>query len=889
MVYYSKKRKTRSRYLRRYRKRYSTYKLLFYITVFFVLLMLLGSIVSLAVFAWYSKDLPAPSRLSQKMNYSTTFYDKNGKVLYELYKDKNRIPVKLKNVSKYLREGTIAIEDKNFYKHKGVSERGIMRAIFNIIFRHSLQGGSTITQQLIKNVLLSSERTLPRKIKEVILATEVERRYSKDEILEMYLNEAPYGGSYWGVASASKGYFDKDPKDLTLLESAVLAGLPQSPSYYSPFIGKKDAWKTRAKNVLRRMREDGYITRKQEKDAVKSMDKLVFKKQKYNIKAPHFVFYVKDLLEKELGKSVLERGVKVKTTLDLKVQEASQKIVKKEIENIKQYHVGNGAAVVIDSKTGDILAMVGSYDFDNDKYGKYNVATALRQPGSSVKPITYAVAFEKGYTPATVLMDTKTNFAPDDNSKPYIPGNYDGKFRGPVQVRFALGNSINIPAVKMLAMVGIKSFLTQANNMGLTTLAPTDKNLQRFGLAITLGGGEVRLLDLTSAYSVFARGGVYKKTRAIIEVTDYKGHKIYAQKEDRGKSVLSKATSFLISHILSDNNARVAEFGPNSYLRIPGKTVAVKTGTTNDKRDNWAVGFTKSITVGVWVGNNDNSKMNEKIASGLTGASPIWHNIMTYLLSQKEFEDGIIEKPKNVKALTIDAYLGGLPHDGYPTRSEYFADGTEPQDISPFYKKIKISKATGKLANEYEIKTGNYDEKEFIVFHEEDPVSRDGKNRWQEGIDAWVKEQKDPKLHPPTEVSDAENKDIMVDIKSPKNKQKIDGNRVRIKAKAISVSDVEKIEVYIDGTKIKSFDNTRDIDFELDLDNGSYELKILARNKEGKSSTSTIHFGVNEDWKPADTPTPTPENTSTPTPTTEETPTPTNTPTPTPTNPPTPT
>ncbi len=742
-----------SRRRRLLKKRYTLTKLMLYLGGIFILTTLFFSIISLLVVAWYARSLPSPSKLSRKINYSTTFYDRNGKILYQLYKDKNRVPVKLQNVSKYMKEATISIEDKNFYKHKGISERGIIRAMINIVLWHKLQGGSTITQQLIKNTLLSSERTVTRKIKEIILALEVERRYTKDQILEMYLNEAPYGGTYWGIASAAEGYFGKDPAHLNLVESAVLAGLPQSPTYYSPFIGKKGAWKIRAKEVLRRMREDKYITRQQEKDAVKKLDALHFQYKHMNIEAPHFVFYVKDEIEKKMGKSILEKGVKITTTLDLDVQKKVEEIVKDEIEKIKIYHVGNGAAVVIDSKTGDILAMVGSYDFNNKEYGKFNAALGLRQPGSSMKPITYALAFEKGYTPSTVLMDVKTAFTPSDKVKPYVPVNYDGKFRGPIQLRFALGNSVNIPAVKLLALVGIRNFLEKADEMGLKTLAPTSKNLKRFGLSITLGGGEVRLLDLTSAYSVFARGGIAKSPRSIIKVTDYKGHEIYSQDEDKGKRVWSKAVSFLISHILSDNNARKAEFGPNSYLRIPGKTVSVKTGTTNDKRDNWAIGFTNSVTVGVWVGNNDNSPMNKKIASGLTGASPIWHEIMTYLLNNG-YKDGIIDKPSNVEAMVIDAYLGGLPHPPYPTRSEYFIDGTEPQSISIFYKKLKISKnQPDKLANEHEIDTGEYEEKEYIVFHEDDPLSTDGKNRWQEGIDAWVSEQSDPKFHPPTEIS----------------------------------------------------------------------------------------------------------------------------------------
>jgi len=815
-------------------------------------LVVLGFIFLLLLFSWYAKDLPSPSKLSQTTGSSTVFYDRDGKVLFDLYKDKNRMPVKFEDLPKYLKEATIAIEDKNFYKHKGISEAGIIRAFINIVFHRSLQGGSTITQQLIKNVLLTPKRSISRKIQEAILAYEVERRYQKDEILLMYLNESPYGGSFWGVGTAAKGYFGKDVKDLNLAESAFLAGLPQSPSVYSPFIGVKDAWKERTKNVLRRMREDKYITSSQEKDAVNKLYSLKFYTAKMAINAPHFVFYVKSLLESDYGEKIIDQGIKVKTTLSLEVQQTVEKIVSEEIKKLKDYNATNAAVVVLDSKTGEILAMVGSYDFNDEKFGKFNVVTqGLRQPGSAIKPITYSLAFEKGYTPSTVLMDVKTDFTSGASTdKPYIPVNYDGKFRGPMQIRFALGNSENIPAVKMLAMVGIRDFLQKAYDMGLKNFYPSQENLNRFGLSLTLGGGETTLLDLTSAFSVFASGGVKRDPTSILEIADFNGKKIYKQVKDKGKSVLTPEVAFLISHILSDNNARLEIFGPNSYLNIPGKTAATKTGTTDDKRDNWAVGFTKSITVGVWVGNNDNSPMNPKIASGATGASPIYYDIMRQLL--KKYDDGIMNKPDKVKALTIDAYLGGLPKDGYPTRAEYFIEGTEPKDISPFYKKIKISKNNGKLANDVEIKNGQYEEKEFIVFTENDPVSADGKNRWQEGIDAWVKDQGDPKFHPPTETSNTSSEDVVVSIKNPMGQTTVNSNNVEIKAKITSLAKIKNVKIKVNGSEVKSLDGDRDeIDETINLSDGVYELQVVATNEKDKSGESTLKFSVS-------TPSPTP-------------------------------
>lgn len=831
-----------------YRRQYYKQRLLAYGLIGAVGLMIVGFILSFVLFAWYAKDLPSPTKLSQVTGYSTVFLDKNNKVLYDMYKDKNRVPATFDELPKTLKEATISIEDKNFYKHGGISQLGIIRAGVNIILGRGLQSGSTITQQLIKNVLLTSRQTIARKIQEMILAMEVERRYKKDDILLMYLNEAPYGGSYWGVKTAAKAYFGEDVKDLNLVQSAILAGLPQSPSSYSPFIGKKDAWRGRAKDVLRRMREDSYISSDQEKKALKDLEKVSFTTPKLLIDSPHFVFYVRDLIEKEYGAKLIDQGIKIKTTLDLDVQKTAEKIVKEEIANLKGFNATNAAVVVLDSKTGDILAMLGSYDFNDDKFGKFNAALGLRQPGSAVKPITYATAFEKGYTPSTVLMDVKTEFSSGQASdQPYTPVNYDGKFRGPMQIRFALGNSENIPAVKMIAMVGVRDFLQKAFDFGLSQFEPTSSNLNRFGLSITLGGGETTLLDLTSAFSVFASGGQRRNTSAISEISDFKNKKIFKQVRIREKQVISPEAAFLISHILSDNNARMEEFGANSYLNIPGKTVAVKTGTSDDKRDNWAVGYTKSITVGVWVGNNDNSKMNPKISSGATGASPIFYRLMRELL--KNHEDGIMNKPDKVKALTVDAYLGGLPKDGYPTRSEYYIDGTEPKDISPFYKKLKISKSNGKLANDVEVKNGNYEEKDFIVFSESDPVSADGKNRWQEGIDAWVKDQGDSKFHPPTETSDSSSEDVVVSIKNPMGQTTINSNNVEIKAKITSITNIKNIKININGSTIKSIDgNNKDLDETINLSDGAYELQVVATNDKDKQGESTIKFGVNKPW-----------------------------------------
>lgn len=829
--------------------RWTQQRLITYVGFGLIGLLLIGFFGAVILFSWYSRDLPSPGKLSQKANASTVFFDKNGKTIYEMYQDKNRVPVKFADISKYLKEGTVAVEDKSFYQHSGISQAGIIRAALASILKGDAQGGSTITQQLIKNVLLTSERSLPRKIKEAVLATEVEKRYTKDQILEMYLNEVPYGGSFYGVGAASKGYFGKDPKNLNLVESAIMAGLPQNPSTYSPFIGRKDAWKGRAKDVLRRMKEDGYITNKEYTAALTGVDKYKFSSAKQSIDAPHFVFFVSRFVEKQFGAKALDQGLRIKTTLDLDSQRKLQDIVHDEVDRLKEdYNLGNGAAVMLDSKSGDILALVGSYDYNNNDYGKFDVATlGMRQPGSSLKPILYATAFEKKYTPATILMDVETQFGVAENGQPaYKPVNYDGKFRGPAQMRFALANSLNIPAVKTLALIGLKDFLQKATDMGIQSLNPSDENMKRFGLSAALGGGEVTLLDLTSSYSVFANGGEKMPMQFIEEIRDYNGKIIYKKPKSNPKKVLSKEVSFLISHILSDDTARSEAFGRFSLLNIPGKTVAVKTGTTDSKRDNWAVGFTKDITLGVWVGNNDNSELNNKIASGTTGASSIWSKAMKEML--KTYKDGIIDKPENVEAIQIDAFLGGLPKDGNPTRSEYFIKGTEPTDVSPFYKKLKIH--NGKLANEVQIKSGSFEEKDFYVFKEDDPVSGDGVNRWQEGIDKWAEKQTDDKYKWPHETSNESADDLVVSISEPKNRTTVDTNDIKVKAKIISGGPkIKHVEININGERVKSWDEDRkEVDETFNRPDGVYKVQVVAINEKDKKVESTMEIGVKKPW-----------------------------------------
>jgi len=661
-------------------------------TIFFTAIALCVCFIVL-LFAWYAKDLPRPDHVQRTEGLSTVILDRNGETLYDIYQNQNRLPVAFSDIPMYCRQATVAIEDKNFYKHQGLSTIGILRSIINIALLRGLQGGSTLTQQLVKNVLLTNERTLPRKIKEAILAIQIEHKYTKDEILQMYLNEAPYGGTAVGIESGAQYYFGKSSKELSLIECAVLSGLPQSPSSYSPFTGLQKAYVWRTQQVLRRMREDGYITDIQEKEADKQLESMQFATENQELRAPHFVAFVKDHLVEKFGSKLVESGgLKVTTTLDWKIQEKAQSIVKEEVTKAKNLKVSNGAAVVLDPKTGEILAMVGSKDYSASDSGgyKFNVAVqGLRQPGSAIKPITYAAAFKKGYTSSTVIVDVSTKYPSGDPNKPeYEPKNYDNKFRGPMQLRYALGNSINTIAVKVSALVGIPDVLRLANDMGIASLESTTDNIRRIGLSLTLGGGEVTLLDLTNAFGVFATNGLRHDDVSILKVTDYKGNVLYEYKPTSARQVLSSSICYLISDILSDNDARKDIFGPNSFLFINGKTVAVKTGTTDDKRDNWTIGYTPSVVVGTWVGNNDNSPMNPSLASGVTGAAPIWNKIMQEVLKGKKDESFV--RPPDIIEMDIDAYGGGFPISGQPTRKERFLKGTEPTVVAVIYRDIKV-------------------------------------------------------------------------------------------------------------------------------------------------------------------------------------------------------
>ncbi len=602
---------------------------------YFVAALLLCCI-SYAFYYFILAGLPSVTLLvDQPPALSTKIYDRHGELLYQIYKDENRTLIKLSELPPHLIQATLAAEDKNFYHHFGLDPLGMTRALYNnfVTCKFNLndcspQGGSTLTQQLIKNTLLSSEKTITRKLKEAILALQTEYFYTKDQILEMYFNQVPYGGTAYGIEEASKHFLGKSAKDLSLAESAFLAGLPVSPTTLSPFGTNPYLAKIRQQQVLERMVALNMITENEKLEAVATPIHL--SSNNIPIRAPHFVMYVRDLLVKQYGESTISRGgLNITTTLDLSIQEELQSQINQELSKLTKLNVSNGAGLVISPQTGEVLAMVGSRDFfDTTHDGQVNITLSPRQPGSSIKPLTYALAFMKGLSPSSTIDDAPICFK-QQGSNDYCPKNYDGKFHGQVTLKTALASSYNIPAIKLLNSIGVKNLVQFGKSLGISTWDDSS----RFGLSLTLGGGEITMLDMAQVYSVFATGGHKIPLSPILSITDPSGQ-ISLTPKSSSTQVIPSSIAFQINQTLSDRSSRAPAFGYNSILNIKDHSVAVKTGTTNNLRDNWTFGYTPDLLVATWVGNNDNSSMSS-VASGITGASPIWSNTITSLLKDK--------------------------------------------------------------------------------------------------------------------------------------------------------------------------------------------------------------------------------------------------------------
>ncbi len=608
------------------------------IATFVILMILIGGL-----FIWVSTlEIPDLSSFDQRrIEQSTKIYDKTGEVLlYDLHQDVRRTIVPFENISYHIKNASVAIEDDEFYKHIGIDPLAILRAALANFFSGDLlggQGGSTITQQVIKNSILEKEKKLTRKVKEAILAIKIERVLSKDEILGHYLNESPYGGTIYGVEEASQSFFGKSASDITLPEAAYLAALPQAPTYLSPYGTHKDALDARQKLVLKRMLINEFITQEEHDSALATV--VTFQPQAITgIRAPHFVMYIREQLVEKFGEEALsEKGMKVITTLDWELQQEAERILKEHAEDVQtRFKADNSGMVAVDPQSGDVLVMVGSRDyFDTTIDGNFNITVSPRQPGSSIKPIVYASAFAKGYTPETKVFDIKTQFSsvcePWDLSGTdpcYSPNNYNNKFVGPISLRNALAQSLNIPAVKVLYLTGIKDAIKLAGDMGISTLNDPD----RLGLTLVLGGGEVKLLEHTGAYGVFANEGIKAQQRAILRIEDMSGNTLEETPVSESR-VLDKNVALQISDILSDNAARTPLWGGNSLINFKDRDVAAKSGSTNNSRDAWIMGYAPNLAVGIWVGNNDNSPMN-----GLSGliATPQWREFMDIALAKRE-------------------------------------------------------------------------------------------------------------------------------------------------------------------------------------------------------------------------------------------------------------
>ncbi len=862
-------------------------------------LALLAAVIGYIVLA---AQLPSPDELrSRQPNFaSSQIYARDGQLLHEII-DPNagkRTYVSINQISRYLQLATVATEDRNFYAHTGFDPIALARAIYYALQeREFVSGASTITQQVARNILLpdeKTERTAGRKIKEIVLATELTRRYTKDEILEIYLNNNNYGNLAYGVDAAARTYFGTSAANLTLAQASFLAGLPQLPSVYDPFHGGRDAALKRHKVVLGLMVEAGFIGQAEATAAAAEMEAYGFQPVYTDvIPAPHFVVYVRQWLEAQLGPDALYKGsgLRIYTTLDRRLQQIAEEEVRNGVATLAARRVTNGALVAIEPATGHILAMVGSTDFYNDaNNGQVNVTVRCRQPGSAIKPLTYLAAFEKGWTPATVLWDIPTIYT-DTAGNTYKPVNYDGKFRGPVSVRTALANSLNVPAVKTLEFIGVNGLLNIAERLGATSLVspqlecpdyPYDTR-PYYGLALTLGGGEMKPLELTAAYAALANGGLYMPAQPILWVENTRGEVLIDNRQPRGKQVVAPELAYLISSILSDTKARCLVFSCPNKLELADRPVAAKTGTTNDNRDAWTVGYTPDLAAGVWIGNNDNSAMDNVAGAG--GAAPIWNAFMRR--AHEPIQPHSFPRPAGIIERQICAFSGTEPSPYCPeVRTEVFSvNHLPPKADHDWFQQVEIDGNSGLRANEF-CRNNVFTKVMVVVDHIKDA-----------GGQAWMRQwamERGMEVAPQDYCSSGENPP-QLSITAPKNGEEVHG-WVEIRG-TVEFADFDRYEItYGVGTNPQAWDwisgphlaAVRDgvlgmWQIPIEMTPGPYTLRIVAYNKRNAQFETRVQVNV-----VGPTATPTPEITPTETPTVTPTPTETPTVTPTPTESPTP-
>ena len=852
-----------------------------------IVLFFIGSSLIVATISWLNYTLPSPEKLLERdLAQTTKIYDRTGKViLYEIFAEQRRTMVNLTEIPKNLIQATLVAEDKDFFTHPGFDLKAILRAIIvDIIQGGKVQGGSTLTQQFIKNAFLTTQKTYKRKITEILLAYQIEKKFSKQEILQMYFNEIPYGSNAYGAEAASQIYFSKTVRDITLDEAALLASLPKAPTHYSPHGNYQDELINRRNYILNAMKELGYITRQQQVSAKKINTLEKISPKHANIIAPHFVMYIKDKLTEKYGAKQIEQGgLKIITTIDIAKQTIAEQAIAKYAEiNQKKYNASNAALICLDVQTGEILAMVGSKNFfDKEIDGQVNVTISNRQPGSSFKPIVYAAAFSKGYTPETILFDVETNFGPAGPDKiDYIPKNYNEEYFGPVSIRKALAGSLNVPGVKTIYLTGMDSVLTLAQKMGYTTLG----DRKRYGLSLVLGGGEVKLLEHVSALAVFANHGKKSSIISILKIED-NNKNILEEKKDANLSnekIISPNTANLITSILSDNDSRSFVFGEKNSLTLPDRPVAAKTGTTNDFRDAWTIGYTPDIAVGVWVGNSNNEEMADK-SDGSNVAAPIWQEFMINAL----------------KNTPVKTFKNPKPNQS----SKSILRGEIPEQIT-----LKIDKASGKLATE--LTPAKYIiEKTFKAYYPilyyidkdnpdgpipSNPMSDPQYVLWKESIEKWLKEmatkpteedieqtnkEKNPSINeeekeqtkinldkvfemPPIEYDDVHIPANMpkLSILYPTNNALITKQMLEVKLTATATRGIQKIICYVNNTALATIfpiNNKTNITCPLNLSGlnlGKHILEVMAIDDVGNNTstkrqfTTMSNFAKKIDW-----------------------------------------
>jgi len=846
-----------------YRKKYKKRKRLKQFLTVVLWLLIIGGVASLCVFAYYAKDLPNPERIGERqIIQSTKIYDRTGQVLlYDIHGEEKRTVIDFEAIPEYMKEATVVVEDSNFYHHFGLDFKAIIRAFLsNIRGRKIKQGGSTITQQFVKNSILTSERTLTRKIKEAILSLELERKYSKDEILGFYLNQVPYGSNAYGVEAAANTFFEKNAKDLTLAESALLAALPQAPSSLSPYGSYPEELKARQEHVLDKMVEYGYVSQKQSQEAKK--EELKFAIQSQGIKAPHFVMYIREYLDERYGKDFIEKGgLKVYTTLDWDLQKIAEQTITETTEfNEKNYNAHNAALSAIDPKTGQILAMVGSKDYSGESSpencipGKnclfdpnVNVTIRLRQPGSSFKPFAFAAAFKRGFTPDTIIFDLPTEFAVQ-GAKSYRPKNYDGKFRGPVTFRQALAQSLNLPSVKVLYLAGVNNTLNLTEDLGITTL----KERSRFGLSLVLGGGEIKLLEETVAFGVFAAEGIKSPIASILKIEDGKGNIIEEYKNDSVR-VLDQQVARTINNILSDEEAQAPMFGEHSKLYLEERPVAAKTGTTDEYLDGWTIGYTPSLVAGVWAGNNFPTPMRE--GAGIYVAAPIWNKFM-----KKAYEIKNENRPE-VNQSQVENYFD-LPEMGEeftkPEPIEIDKDVLNGKFANEV--KVKIDKVSNKLATEFTppdlIKEKIYREVHTILYYldknnpqgEENGQNDSQFNNWEPPVISWALSPDRKESYnqmPPPEYDDIHTKENqpIIQISQPKDQEIIKTRTIRVRASAEAPLNIKQLDFFLDDNLVGT-DTTQPYQLNfllpLDIKGRNHEITVRAYDEIGNRQSKTV-------------------------------------------------